>query len=609
MTDFVCHVKEQLPEGTTEEIREVWREACKGLDFYGEYGGHQYCVLHFPSCDKEEDLKQVLDSKLTQRDYNFGGTFFPAGTSDFEAYEFNAEVNFAGATFAKGANFAGARFNGVETCFRVATFNGEQTNFSSAQFNGENTWFSTAQFNSEVTSFSGATFNGEQTSFVGATFSGDVPPERRRTTFYGATFNSNANFVGAKFDDSWTLLSDVTFNGCASFSRVVFNSEATDFGSAKFGGENTSFYEAEFNYGVAFTGANFGSKDVSFLKAKFNGEYTWFFEAAFSGKVSYSEAEFGSEQTLFTWAEFDGSDTKFLGARFNGKETRFDNARFSSERTYFDNAEFGSARTSFKETTFAKEVNFRETTFREQVGFWGMKNRTVFGTVFGREASVRFDYSRIEKPELFTFDSLVLRPNWFVNVDVRKVNFTNVSWYGLPGGPRGKFEDEIAALEEREVDSPYKLLSQACQRLSVNAEENHEYPLANEFHYWLMQAQRRENPGSGFAPWRLIWWYWALSGYGERLTRAAAWLIGILIGFALLYMLVGPVGVQRGSLGSVVMAAWASIMYSLGVMTRVANDIPNSASVWVKSFIILEGVVGPFQIALCALALRRRFMR
>jgi hypothetical protein len=179
----------------------------------------------------------------------------------------------------------------------------------------------------------------------------------------------------------------------------------------------------------------------------------------------------------------------------------------------------------------------------------------------------------------------------------------------LPGGPEGTPEDEIKELQSRDVESPHELLAKDCRALSINAEENRDYPTANEFHYWSMEAQRKEIPGSAFAPWKLIWWYWLLSGYSERHVRAVVWLVVILVGFAALYMLLGLVEVQENTPAGLLGAGLEAIVYSLGVMTRLGTDSQSSESVLVRSLIILEGVLGPFQIALFALALRRRFMR
>src|SRR5215212_655604 len=107
--------------------------------------------------------------------------------------------------------------------------------------------------------------------------------------------------------------------------------------------------------------------------------------------------------------------------------------------------------------------------------------------------------------------------SWLVHQYRRaQSDFTDVQWYGMPGGPEGTLDEEIAALEKQEVGSPYTLLSQACQTLAANAEENRDYRLANDFYYWAMDALRK-------AGWRKLGLirtlYWALSGYGVRAAR------------------------------------------------------------------------------------------
>lgn len=120
-----------------------------------------------------------------------------------------------------------------------------------------------------------------------------------------------------------------------------------------------------------------------------------------------------------------------------------------------------------------------------------------------------------------------LRPHWFVNVDARKFDFTNVGW-------RGGIKEEIRALKDKYVPQPHRLLAIACRQLAVNAEENHRYEEASGFRYAAMDARRRESR-FGIAPWRLGWWYWLASGYGERVLRAFVVLLVVWLLFALLY--------------------------------------------------------------------------
>jgi hypothetical protein len=71
VTDFVCGIDEQ------------YRSACKDLP---KYPGTRYCVLHEPGEEKNrEDFLKAVTSKLDRKDYDFGGTVFAEGTSDFDA--------------------------------------------------------------------------------------------------------------------------------------------------------------------------------------------------------------------------------------------------------------------------------------------------------------------------------------------------------------------------------------------------------------------------------------------------------------------------------------------------------------------------------------------
>ena len=49
---------------------------CVGSSAY-EHEGKLYCVLHFPSEDKEDNFEKALDEKLEKKDFNFAGAFSP----------------------------------------------------------------------------------------------------------------------------------------------------------------------------------------------------------------------------------------------------------------------------------------------------------------------------------------------------------------------------------------------------------------------------------------------------------------------------------------------------------------------------------------------------
>jgi uncharacterized protein YjbI with pentapeptide repeats len=480
VAEFVCGVRERDPK---------YLSACKNLPEYRDTG---YCVLHFPG-EKKEDFEQVKKDKLEREDYDFRGTVFPEGTSDFSRFVFDGEADFPGATFVGKADFS------------FTQFSGERTNFQGAQFSGERTDFHEAQFNGEWTSFLGAQFSGEWTHFQGTQFSGE------RTNFQGA--------------------------------------------------------------------------------------------------------------------QFSGERTDFSFTQFSGERTYFEYAKFSGEWTYFHRAQFGSAEISFQEAHFAKEVSFTEVTFGEKVTFWGTQENPVFGP----GAWAHFDRPRIEKPELLTFNTVLLHPGWFINADVRKVDFTDVKWYGMPGGPKGTLDEELSTLEEHNVEARHTLLAQACRRLSANAEENREYPLANEFHYWSMDATRKGD-WSFFEdlPWRDLLkrksWptiarhfglitslYWALSGYGVRAARAFWILVSLWGVFAALYLLIvesSPFLVfSTADIWQGIDYARQAAVYSLSALVRL-NPRPQSETLdWFQTLVTIEGILGPIQIALLALAIRRKVMR
>jgi hypothetical protein len=247
----------------------------------------------------------------------------------------------------------------------------------------------------------------------------------------------------------------------------------------------------------------------------------------------------------------------------------------------------------------------------------------------------------VEKPDRVSFHTLTLFPHWFINVDPRKFDFTNIEWMNSGNAKR---ELELLKTNEAErrrlarfpgaVDSDQKedpqsddgadkslhrVLSQACQRLAANCEENSRYRQASHFRRMALDAERLETwRGHDFR--RLNWWYWVASGYGERPFQALAVLIGILLLFGLLYTQVGfaqwepklaseadVATAKKDEVGAPLRLSRA-LSYSAGVMTLQKPE-PKPAT-WAAQFAVLfETILGPVQGALLALAIRRKFMR
>lgn len=443
--------------------------------------------------------------------------------------------------------------------------------------------------------------------------------------FQGVWFPDLADFSGHAFN-SYASFSNALFNGPADFNGAQFKS-AADFNSALFSAGAT-FISAKFSASADFSNAGFIA-DANFINAWFSAD-AYFTSARFSVLASFIRARFGAD------AYFD--DTLF-GAGASFLNTCFDATVYFRTTTFFEiDAFYEESATSSNKASGAGDavetkaeqlwVNFGSAIFKEGVNFEE--------SVFADQVLMRFAAAIFEKPERAVFHSTVLRPHWFVNVDSRKLTFINVDWRFL--NKRDAVRKERAALESSGERHVSRLLEVTFRQLAVNAEENNRYEEAANFRYWAMEV-RRQQRGRKFDPFRLIWWYWLLSGYGERVQRAFGTLLTIWLLFAVVYWagdatwwqprqsskLAAEVRAreqqsphdaskQQPSVAAQQPTAAASLtlpeslIYSAGVMSLQKPE-PLPANKRAKAFVLLETILGPVQAALLALAIRRKFMR
>jgi hypothetical protein len=399
------------------------------------------------------------------------------------------------------------------------------------------------------------------------------------------------------------------------------------------------------------TGLRFRTQleEASFREATFSGEVD-FKEVTFHGEADFSGAIFSGEA--------DFGDAVFRSRAYSAYfDTYFHKATFIGGAS-FGRVTFGNT-ASFAEATFRGEVSFRGATFKESARFHDFK-------AFPRTALV-FSGANIEKPERISFHTTYLRPSWFVDVDAQKFDFSDVEWFRIPDTSEpdadklaeltleeeienllrpliaerqkslSKFSDNDVLEEDLEnltlvfeprnaepEESSNKLadndvqtlrnqslrrLTKCCRRLMNNAEENRDYPTANEFHYWSMEAQRKE----GWSRLGVIaTLYWALSGYGERPLRALGVLFGIWLAFAALYLLLADSApfwaFSASSFWGLASNVGQAVVYSLGALARLSPE-PKPTPGLFQFLVTLEGLLGPLQIALFLLAVRRRVMR
>jgi hypothetical protein len=555
--------------------------SCAGKLRYKDSKGKRYCVLHYPGADKKQAFEAEVKKKLESKDFNFEGVCFP-----------------------EGWRFGNLDIEGP-------------ANFSRAVFNCD-AYFSNTTFRSTA-SFEGAIFN-DDSSFDRATFIGEV-------NFSKVIFQKDANFRNTKFA-AYSNFWRCTFKGRAEFDYSVF-------------GQTASFWPAIFESTASFSNAKFvrGNFRASEFKAK--AVFTW---------CVFDRAE-------FTDAAFS-QDADFFDARFVG-DANFVSATFKA-LAQFRFSEFNGD-THFTSATFNGRTDFRHCIFKSIVGYSAEYGRGGFG----RDAVCDFRHTRFEAPKRVSFHSMRLRPHWFINTDARDFQFTDVQWIGnlrrkliaVEIGEirqREEQEDKEAAQwranylkemeaygdqftverlkkEDEELVSTRadnigqqrtrfnRLLATTCRQLAGNAEENHRYEEAAKFRYWAMDARRLED-WKGFAFWRLSWWYWLASGYGERVFRAFFCLLVVWLLFALLYTQVGfapkiprypgeseDIVARRAEIGEPL--DWSrATTYSLGVITLQKPE-PRPVTVWAQRLVIFETILGPLQAALLALAIRRKFMR
>src|SRR6266480_4358248 len=471
----------------------------------------------------------------------------------------NKDFNFQGVWFSDELSFFRFDFTGIAN-FDSATFNAE-VDFSSAVLRAG------ANFSSTI-------FNVEP-DFTGTTFGAETP-------FSFAMFNAGANFIQAAFTSKADFTS-ATFSGDAYFSQ------------AKFGGT------AKFSFATFSGGANFN--------ANFSAEAD-FDQAVFSGEANFGDAVFESNAT-FMWAKI-GAEACFSGAVFSawagfgnaifGAEVDFSNASFVGNADFFNGTFKEDA--DFRRASFKAKANFARATFSGYLKFAGEKEEPLFGD----KSSLDLDSARIEKPEHVSFHTVTMHPHWFVNVDAREFDFSNVHWKN-----DGKAKPEIELLKEDDMASPHRLLAIACRKLAANSEENDRYREASHFRRMAMDAERLET-WRGFGFLRLSWWYWLASGYGERPFQAFLVLIGLLLISAVLYTQVGFVRWEPklASESDVVIAKRddvgaplkfnRALTYSVGVMTLQKPE-PRPATTAAQTAVILGTILGPVQAALLALAI------
>jgi len=249
--------------------------------------------------------------------------------------------------------------------------------------------------------------------------------------------------------------------------------------------------------------------------------YGAFISCVFLEPADFSHAVFNNEAN-FSWTKFSASNpvhasdftsTQFLGGAF------FKNVKFECsvlfKSTLFDkgvDCEFSEFQKfiHFIDAKFYKGLNLRHTTFGEKSEIYFSRTKfSTFVSFFGAviDGFMEFDGSefldfdqedelfknnqvvflslvetKINKPERISFNSMKLRPCWFVGTEARSFVFNDIDWKNLGiDVDRNGLNKEFDNLCDFNIQRPKVSLIKACNQLADNAEANRRFEEAKQF--------------------------------------------------------------------------------------------------------------------------------
>jgi uncharacterized protein YjbI with pentapeptide repeats len=541
---------------------------CTEFEFLVAKDGSSWCVLHYQIADRkiltEADntklslFESAVQKRLREGKHLFQGVWFPNPFDLGHAASVLQSADFREATFTRQAHFKDASFEGGAT-FEEAHFESACA-FDGAKFKSK-TSFRQARFDQHTT-FEHATFalSAGRVDFNDATFSGTV-------SFAKANVRADLNFSRSSF------LASVDFSGSELESKLFFTDCSFD-SQAHF-----SMNRSKVGSIVRFTGAHFRGqielKDINVTR----GSQIDFSESVISAGLNVSGG---------TWH------------RDEAKRSSIQPAASSSHRlsslTVALKQLISDAPSSISRLFFRKEFPIQQSSQDSQEP----------------KGELRFAHARIDKPEAVTFQRVRLTPSWFTNTEVRKMTLRGVSWYGWNGAPWSSAVEIDHLAQKRESDS-YESIAITYRQLAINAAENHRYQEASDFRFAAMDVPRHRSAKDANIL-GLHWWYWLMSGYGERVGRAFAVLMFVVVLFAFIYMHLPFEGSNSASptsqpaTGFVTMTFPEALLYSAR-SASLREPTPHPASLRGKLAVAAESTFAPIQAALLLLAVRRRFTR
>lgn len=368
------------------------------------------------------------------------------------------------------------------------------------------------------------------------------------------------------------------------------------------------FNSAKFERKVDFTACNFLVGYSSTVNDYTSPSYSSFSNASFEDEAHFEGTTFGNPDEIMNFDSFFFSETTFE------KLAKFQDVNFILQ-TDFSGAAFKRT-ADFRNTQVKTRLSFSGATFE---GFAKFSSRDNKHNLWPK-GTLDFTSVEIEKAEKISFQAVELKPDSFINTDVRKFDFTDVKWKLKSFAfDWSRFKDILFwkdAAKRRESD--YERLQVVYRRLAANAEDNAHYRHASRFRYTAFDIQRI-NRWYGRLPITLLWWYKWTSRYGENWGWATIVLLTILAASAFMYTKVGfyvcpmdrPVS-QSSAAGLCEIRALdldEAARHSLTTATFQTVEFRRPATSVGETVVLVEKILAPLQAALIALSIRRKFMR
>jgi uncharacterized protein YjbI with pentapeptide repeats len=526
----------------------------------------------------------VSFEKIRFIDYaNFTGAKFlgkalfrDAQFDDFAVFQ---DVNFKGgaeffkARFLKDATFDGSVFEGP-TSFYYADFQ-EGFSASNVQFTTEvkfthmstvGTFRLTGDIHSEadfrfISTGSAVEINAQfegPSAFNGSTFKGF-------TNFEGTKFYQKLDVSSAKFRD-FTSFAEVQFGNDAHFQRTEFE------GIANFRGARSAarvlMNSATFHDSAGFDGGTFGGY-ASFNNAKFLGDISCV-DTAFKGGADFSRVEFSRNAILapvlcsssisFSRCSFALPVTMDIAAsHINFSLTRWEKGATlrirSAQIELTDSVISGplsitNHRVPFKSSAGEQFQPKNAVEKSQLLSINGVDCTHLVLTALDL-TECRFvgaiNLERIKIEGSTTFDSTPAgwhRRHFRVTKWSHRRTITEEHyWRSLPtnNGPSSAGWKSGEADPSRYLTANSDHLASAYRSLRKALEDRGDAPGSADFYYGEMEMRRhsRSNPRGERA---VLWFYWLLSGYGLRASRALSWLMVAMAATVLGLMLWGLPG-------------------------------------------------------------------